>query len=212
MRKLLTFTPAALLLLTVSGAVHAADANLTIKGTILPAACTPSISNGGVIDYGSIDSNSLNVNKVTNLQTMPLTISIACTSPIKVGFKVADNRPGTHNETGPRFGLNTDNSGNNIGYYFLAPEQESFRIDGEAGRLASVNGATYQEASIIGPNGLTYTASLISKPSGPITELPFATNMIFDVGIRTTIYPKNNLDLANEINLDGSATLSVVYL
>lgn len=65
---------------------------------------------------------------------------------------------------------------------------------------------------MIGSDGLTYTASLASKPSGPITDLPFATNMIFDIDVRSTIYPKNNLDLANEINLDGSATLSVVYI
>lgn len=42
-------------------AVAASSTDLTVTGVITPQACTPSLSNGGIIDNGKISAKDLNL-------------------------------------------------------------------------------------------------------------------------------------------------------
>lgn len=215
MRKtLLTSTPAALLLLAASGATQAADtATLTMTGTIAPTACTPSFSNGGGVDYGYIASDSLSESAATTLESKPITFSVNCSAPTKISFSATDNRPGTvfaGYSTG--LGLSLDSNGNKIGYYVPSVILASAQVDGNPARLKTqkVDGIQYEDTISI-RNARTYTWG----PTGSsvvIADIPFITTASVNLAIHTFIAPKNSLDLTDDINLDGNATFTLVYL
>ena len=51
----------ALLISASAAAMAASSVDLSVKGVITPNACTPSLSGGGVVDYGKISAKDLNL-------------------------------------------------------------------------------------------------------------------------------------------------------
>jgi type 1 fimbria pilin len=72
-------------------AAHAADtANLSVTGTIITSACTPTIDHP-VLDLGDVRYGDLNVDTPTNLDQKDFTLFIRCPTPLNVAFRVMDN-------------------------------------------------------------------------------------------------------------------------
>lgn len=85
--------------LTVGAALMAAastsfaqSAVLNVTGTIEPAACTPTLSDGGNIDLGQVVPGKTYERKTA--------LQITCNAPTFVAFKVTDNRQGTQPDAG----------------------------------------------------------------------------------------------------------------
>lgn len=210
----LTFS--ALLLCSALPALAASSVDLNVKGRITPTACTPLLSSGGVIDYGKLSHQDLNVDKGTRLPAKQLQVSIGCNAPSRFALRMRDNRDGTATVNSEiYYGLGLDNSGNRIGLYSLSFDPRQTQVDTTAtvyGTESTTGGIAWRTANLntidIGANsylGFTDTAGSTAGPSA-IQEL------ISTVKVETVINATKNLDLSSDTLLDGSATLEVVYL
>lgn len=94
---------------------------LRLQARFAPAACTPSLSGGGTVDFGKLSVMDLNMDKETALPARPLIVSVACDAPSAFTLRLGDNRLGS--ATGPAddtlFGLGLDARQNRIGRYRL---------------------------------------------------------------------------------------------
>ncbi|TXU05215.1 DUF1120 domain-containing protein [Enterobacter hormaechei] len=144
---------AAALGLSAFGALAANDVTLKVIGTINPAACTPTLPDGGIVDYGTILNRNIAptgaTNKLIQLGQKSITLNISCESNMSVAFTSTDNRldsrvtlsstafiagSGTDkadfsNTTGA-FGLGKTTAGVNIGAYTVAINTAAVTADG----------------------------------------------------------------------------------
>ena len=214
---------ASILFAAASGAAFAADtADLTVKGVIKPAACTPTLSGGGIVDFGTIPANSLSDTTFTRLPEKWVHATITCDAPAKLALKAQDNRIGTAslNDLGlggkdVQFGFG-EKDNKKLGAYslYVSPYSE---VDGT---IVSTSAHVYVSTD----NGNTWSvnaggrhradgSNLIGlNPAGGPSP---ATGKVFVYAFRlnASIESTPNLPALNtDVQLDGSAALSVVYL
>lgn len=207
--------------LATSGAAQAQTVDVSVIGTIIPEACTPTVSGGGVIDYGKISASTINQTDYTALPVKQESFSIQCTAPVKAAVTAVDNRASTmvpnilsilgggftddHN-----FGLGSV-SGANIGGYVMRVPYTSVQLDGVAGRtLASVDGGQTWATS---GGAIRHAAGTLSAWDDGSSLTPIAfTNMTGDFTIQAVINKGEDLPLTNDIPFDGNATIEVKYL
>ena len=65
MKTLLSTVAASVMLVTGATAFAASTVDLAVKGLIVPSACTPTLSGGGIIDHGKISAKDLRPNNPT---------------------------------------------------------------------------------------------------------------------------------------------------
>jgi type 1 fimbria pilin len=193
----------------------ASTTDLTVKGIITPIACTPGLSNNGRVDYGKISRQDLSADKRTQLRDQVLDLSIQCNGPSRFALVMRDNRDGSaivNSEI--YYGLNRDNSGNNIGLYSLNFDPAQTVVDdlSQVYRTDSTTGSTAWSSSSSRPIPIAAKSYLgftdvASSNAGPI----FIQNLSSRVTIEAVIAPTSELDLSAEIQLDGSATLDMIY-
>jgi hypothetical protein len=217
MNKIIGFS-----LLAASFQATAASTDLTITGEITETACNIGFDQQAT--FGDIQNNELLSGKGTRMRTtMDPTLTISCSTPSLVGLRLMDNRAdskaphrtdvgmdNTAKESG-EFGLGFDSSGNKIGYW--AYNVLSTQVDGEKGQsLKSTNGGASWGivGSEWGGGGENYLYSF-NKPSQGTT--PSAVNTVnMKIGWVTAIFvPREELNTASEINLDGSVTFELFY-
>jgi hypothetical protein len=207
---------AALLIGPGTSVLAVSETDLTIKGTITPLACTPSLSNNGLVDFGKISRQDLNVDKRTRLRDQTLEFNIQCNAPGRFALLMHDNRDGSaivNSEI--YYGLNRDPAGNKIGLYSLNFDpantvvddwSQVFRTDSTTGGVAW---STSNSRSIpIGARSYLGFTDVAGSSAGPIA----IRNLTSRVTVETVISPTSELDLSTEVQLDGSATLDVIYL
>ncbi|RKS18645.1 uncharacterized protein DUF1120 [Pseudomonas sp. WPR_5_2] len=208
---------APMLLISATPNVLAASVvDLSVKGLITPVACTPSLSNNGLVDYGKISRQDLSVDKRTQLRDQTLDFSLQCNGPARFALLMRDNRDGSaivNSEI--YYGLNLDNSGNKIGLYSLNFDPASTVVDGwsQVYRTDSTTGGVAWSSSSgrsipIGARSYLGFTDVAGSSAGPVA----IQNLSSRVTLETVIAPTSELDLSADVQLDGSATLDVVYL
>ncbi|MFL9923147.1 DUF1120 domain-containing protein [Herbaspirillum lusitanum] len=193
-------------------AAYAADtAELKVKGVIKPAACTPSFSGGGVIDYGVIPASSLKADAYTTLPTKEVNLSITCDAAVKVAFKAKDNRAnsvvsGIVSEAEANFGLGTV-AGKNVGGYIINISRASTVDGAAANNIYSLDsGKSWSNgAGNVWNNGALFGFSTGSQPMS-------TKQLNAKLNVTTVLNKPANLPLTQEVPLDGSATFEVIYL
>ena len=206
----------ALLLSSALPALAASTVDLSVRGKITPTACTPLLSSGGLIDYGKISQQDLNLDRGTRLPVKQLQVSIDCNAPSRFALRMRDNRDGTATVNSEiYYGLGLDNSGNRLGLYSMTFDPRHTLVDSTAtvyGTESTTGGTAWRTANLnpidIGANsylGFTDTQGSVAGPSA-IQEL------ISTVKVEAVINARQNLDLSSDTLLDGSATLEVLYL
>lgn len=204
---------AALWLAGVSNVMAASSVDLSVVGKITPAACTPLLSNAGVVDHGKISAQDLHPTGYTKLPDASLELSVTCDAPTLLAVKSTDNRPGTSAEqlgSASVFGLGLASGNEKIGWYSLMMAQVS--ADDVPGMpIESANGNMWLDAA---GNTVWQPGFLRSiKDPGNATPTPLAMTTFKGVlEVSTTLTYKRNLPISEEIQIDGSATLDVVYL
>ncbi|WP_033073886.1 DUF1120 domain-containing protein [Sphingopyxis sp. MWB1] len=207
-----------------SGAAHAQSIDVRVIGTITPAACAPNMSGGGVIDYGNIAASSLNQTDYTALPERLVPFSLTCDAPTKVAVRAVDNRastivPGIIESGilgggmaagyGYDFGLGAS-SGQNVGIYVVALRGGSFTGDGNAVDSLHSND---DGASWNGNSSGTFRRDRLVSWAAPGTTTPGSySTLAGELRVQAAIDKAENLDLTDEVPLDGLATLEVVYL
>lgn len=205
--------------LLISAAPHAlatSAVDLTIKGTLTPLACTPMLSNNGLVDYGKISRQDLSADKRTRLPDQTLDLNIHCNAPARFALLMRDNRDGSaivNSEI--YYGLNHDHSNNKIGLYSLNFDPASTVVDDltRVYRTDSTTGGNAWSSSNsqvipIGAKSYLGFTDRAGSSAGPIAIRTLSSR----VTVETVIAPTSELDLSAEVQLDGSATLDIVYL
>lgn len=195
-------------LLTAAGnAVAASSIDLSVKGTITPSACEPTLSNGGMHDLGKIAAKDLKVDLPTSLPSHYMQVAITCAAATLIALESKDNRADSHFENDPYdFGLGMINDSEKLGSLqlrFVNPV-----ADGVPARMIASEdgGATWYYDPYL------YRTNMVSVADGANnTPLPFQV-LTSDLRINSRIAPTSNLTLNNEAPIDGSVTMTVRYL
>lgn len=205
MKTQLTTLAASVLLLGSATAFAASSVDLTVKGLIVPSACTPSLSGGGVIDHGKVSAKDLNPGYGTAIGLHTLSMTVNCDAPIQFALHPIDNRAASG--TSSDFGLGFINETQKLGHFSLT------------WRGMVADGVTVQPIAST-DQGNTWYAEKFWEPSmymaaGSMDDdtqpLPIK-DLSVDLEVLTIINRADGLDLSNEVTIDGSATLEVKYL
>ena len=218
-------------LATTAMSVQAADVKVKVIGKIVPGTCTPTLGGGGTIDFGSMSPNSLDATDYTKLASRDVDFSIACTAATKVAIKATSNRLNTlagSNEnasgsgTSPvdlfgvsgigAMGLGTDGTAK-IGGYTIRIMNANLTADNNAVYGIFNNGSSWN-AGVNGQNLIDSSFQRQLSWAGSNNSLaPVAfQNLNGKLAVEAYINKRSALDLTKEINLDGEATIELVYL
>jgi hypothetical protein len=200
------------------------SARVRLSATMTPSACEIRLGNGGVVDYGVIPASSLRRADFTVLAKREVPLTIVCDAPASVGVRAEDHRGGSRvrgitkaalptSDDSNNFGLGSGKMGN-VGGYVMQLRPESFSAD-QSSVYTIVNTAN-------GVNGrwnrselgtLAHTAgSVASWTNGPEARpLSFST-LTGMLTIQAILNVAEALNFTAEIQLDGLATLELVYL
>ncbi|MFJ7311484.1 DUF1120 domain-containing protein [Pseudomonas sp. NPDC098747] len=220
MKKLLLLPLA--LAFASNAAMAANSVDISVTGTITPGACSISLDTQQ-IDYASIDYSTLSPTESTSLPGVKqATVSILCSQPTLAGFIISDNREGTenstvdadgYNNTTTTYGLGQDAQGNNIGGYTIH-KMDNVTLDGgpgywvhfNSGVWSSTGGGAIIQSTPTHVQSWSTAYGAGTKPPTPITSVSALLSIVASIG------PTNDLDLSEEIELDGSATFELVYI
>lgn len=202
----------------VFDAIHTGRSReLRLQARFAPAACTPSLSNGGTVAFGKLSVMDLSLDQETALPARPLVVSVTCDAPSAFALRLQDNRQGS--ATGPAdettYGLGLDAQQQKIGRYRLIFDPQRTTADSAAQvyRTDSATGALPWSSASASPLaigasrflGFSTSAGNTSGPE-PIQQLSATTSL------EAVIAPLGRLDLGSEVRLDGAATLEINYL
>lgn len=223
-------------IVSAAGVNAATDANLTVKGTFTPAACTPELSNSGVVDYGAMNSSVLvrptSGSTLVQLGKKSITLTVSCDAATSVGIIAQDNRasskvslstsayiadymPGQNmTNTNAVFGLGTVNNVK-IGAYTVTAAKDGVTADGAAVDMivkdTDVSDSAWKSAS----KGALYypdtTRIVTVAETGKTTPILFK-DLVMPLDIVSAVQDNGVLGAGTKIELDGNATLSLVYL
>ncbi|MBD9589630.1 DUF1120 domain-containing protein [Pseudomonas sp. PDM03] len=213
MNKRLSLLTAALLLTGASSAFAASSTDLTVTGIITPVACTPSLANGGVVDYGKKSAKDLNPTAHTPLGVETIQLTVNCDASTQFALKTSDNREGTASLGGSvngNFGLGLINANEKLGYYnmvFMNPVADA----PVTAVYSRDKGDTWNRLWDDEPLTPAYWMAF-GNQSGSTWTPDFLQNVTVDIAVHTQIAPANSLTLTDEVTLDGSATLQIEYL
>lgn len=227
MKKVLLAT---VLSLCVSSAFSAETAVLKVQGTLTNSACTPELSNGGVVDYGNIHLGDLSATANNQLGMRDVSLTIQCTAPTKVSWNMVDDRVDSRADIPVEnglFGGGTNNAGPTdqlygvgkagdvkIGNYSLFLKLDSITADGKAadGIYAQnyATGSTWVKST----NGSTQGAHIrdftVANP-GTLEPVAFQT-AVFPMATSLAIRDTTTLAITDDTQLDGQLTISLRYL
>lgn len=227
MRKVLLIS---LLALSVSSAMAAETAVMKVQGTLTNAACTPSLSNGGVVDYGYIRLGELSATEVNPLEEKTIDLTISCTSPTKVAWDGLDNQSSTlpsplldaKNYDGNMssstasffaYGMGETDAGVKIGNYRLYVDTAPV-ADGKSGTLIRRNTDWLPDASWDDATNAQRSDQyswLTVATTGTVEPVAFTTAK-FQLKIHATIQDTTTLAVTDDTKINGQATFTLHYL
>jgi type 1 fimbria pilin len=208
--------------------------DLKVTGTITNASCTPSLSNGGAVSFGHLPISDLSSTEINQLGSKYITLTITCDAPMPVGWTTSDNRKdsqytldikdaldnsGTSNTPSTQYGLGETASGVKIGSYAIAlGDLNGVYADGvkkdviytQYGQSASTTdywGPETASAGVTEPGLRTFALA----DAGSIIPIAYKPG-VFPLKISAAIRDATTLDITDDTELDGSATISIVYL
>ncbi|KAF2407934.1 Protein of unknown function [Pseudomonas antarctica] len=205
---------AACWLVGVSNAIAASSVDLSVVGVITPSACTPTLSNNGVVDHGKVSFQDFPASGEKELPDARLNLRVDCSGPMLMAVNITDNRAGTATspyQSGDKshFGLNVASGGQKIGRYRLQMANAT-ADDQPAELIESWDGNEWMYATnTVWQPGFRRTAKDPSSAAPtPLAMTTFKTDVI----VSTTLAHKNYLPMDEEVHVDGSATLEVKYM
>ncbi|AZP73497.1 DUF1120 domain-containing protein [Pseudomonas poae] len=182
-----------------------------------PAACTPSLSNGGNVNLGKLSVIDLNLLQETTLPPRQTELSVTCDAPTAFAVSMQDNRQGsaTGNADDSTYGLGLDARQQKIGRYRLIFDPARIRADNftQVYRTDSATGGMPWSGASSGPIAVAANRYLgFSANAGSISGPSAIQNLSATLNLETVVAPLGSLDLGSEVRLDGSATLEINYL
>jgi len=190
----------------------AQSADLSIAGKIFPGACTVQLGEGGIADFGDIRADTLNANEVTHLEPVSLSMDVACQSEVRFAFRGTDNAQGT-SPNPQRFGLGMTPSDERIGSVDL--HLEEVLVDSGTGyaTYSSNEGATWSGSSLVRYFNISKSALIgFAKEASVVTGPAPIKAMQARLDVKPQIQPKNELTIDGDVQINGGATLNLIYV
>ncbi|SES77819.1 Protein of unknown function [Pseudomonas sp. NFR09] len=200
-----------LLMTTATPLLAASSTDLNVSGLITPSACTPSLSGGGVVDFGKISAADLYEHSAKALPPATLQLGVECEAATLYAFIGLDNRDGSSIGGPTSYGLGLINQTERVGAFDLGLNNAT--ADGmQVATLASRdNGATWQQSSENALWTRDRLAGFGTEAAGTWAPIPIRA-LSSDLRIYAVIAATSTLTLTEEQPLDGSATLELRYL
>lgn len=201
-----------LLLLLTAPRVLAQSAELSIVGNLLPGACNTVLEGGGVVDLGTTLAEKLSPSEETALGSVRLPMTVTCLVPVRFAFMGIDNT-GDSASVATRYGLGLSPDGERIGGAVISFKDPA--TDGAPVHYTrSEDGGQQWEPS--GNAGSTWLGKVsingFSTASGVVTGPDPMASLKVDLEIRTYIQPTNALTVDDNVPIQGSATIDLIYL
>lgn len=187
-------------------ALAAGNADLSVSGIITPSSCTPSLSNGGIVDHGKLTSKNLDQDLPTRLPASELQLQIDCEGPTFFTLTTIDNRDGTSAVNQAYHGLGTVNDDQklgSVGFGIFEPQADGNTV---LTIMSRDNGSNWGLSTYLGHAGLTAFAS----PDDLRTPIALQ-HLSARLRAVTLIAPASGLTLLDELPIDGHATLQITY-
>ncbi|WP_445147343.1 DUF1120 domain-containing protein [Dyella sp. Tek66A03] len=205
----------------LSGAATAAfagnSADIRVTGTITPGSCSIDVGNNGLFDLGKIPASSLNRGANTTLPGVSASFNVSCDAPLRFVLQAIDNRADSVFLIGGanvNFGVGFTPANEKIGDFYAL--FKGLSADGQpvGVTLSGDGGRTWNGADYTGSNALS-TGKLqgFTVAPGGATSGPSAIQNLSGTFLVTgRIQDADNLTLTQEVSIDGSATIELVYL
>lgn len=206
MDKYIPTLVASLLLANVSTAWAASNTDLNVTGLITPNACTPGLSDGGVIDHGKLAARDLNQDSHTQLPHHTMRLSVRCDGSTFFALTTLDNRDGS-SVVSSLHGLGMTPNDEKLGSVGLGLSNPVADNTPVRTILSRDGGATWVTGSHLGHFGLLAVAS-VDNTTQPIAVKDFEA----DIGLYTMIARASDLTLIDEVPIDGHVTVELRYL
>lgn len=200
------------------------------------AACTPVLSNSGVVDFSTRSASSLSTETFTQLGTRDLTLTITCESSTAIAITSRDTRAASavsgadeKGQVGARFqvnagkyvsekarlfGLGMTAENKPIGSYAIQINAAGvMAIDGDRSVPVEVAGAVSQTGPwaktdlLPLPTNQDYFYTVVQE--GALSPQPISS---LSVPLQISAAVANKLNSSQMIRLDGEAVISIVYL
>ncbi|MFF7710643.1 fimbrial protein [Pseudomonas sp. NPDC007930] len=211
MNKLSLMAAASVCALSMAAAQAAEEVTLAVTGSVIPGACSITLDTAEV-DFGQIRAEDLNDEQSTELDQYEISYTASCPSARAVGMSWVDNLGNPYDPAPENFGLGEHN-GKKLGLFNLVHHSKSDDSDGTQADLVSSDdgGTTWAKvqnwiAKADGSNMMAYAPADGSATPGAYTR---HTGRFY---LAAFIAPKKDLDLAENLQVQGNATLSLTYL
>lgn len=236
MKKLLL---AALIAATSTAALADASVVMKVKGKMNHASCTPELSNGGSIDFGTIALDQLSPNVVNQMGQKDMSLTINCPAATRVAWSIADNkedsnaandltssqfyiRDGADNGNdvwgaGTTYGVGFTSVGEKIGAYAIATRVNDVTANGVPAQAIYAPAFTNSKGEYMWRNlttGLIANGNAeIMTATSPGKTTPLAiTNVVFPFKVSLAVVNTDRLTTTEETQLSGETTITLVYL
>src|SRR3546814_13310737 len=93
---------AALCVSAFATAAHAESIDVRVIGTITPPSCTPTLTGGGIVDYGKILSSKLRMKAYNRLANKDVPVSTVFTGPARIAVRETKSAAGRAGKKGVR--------------------------------------------------------------------------------------------------------------
>jgi hypothetical protein len=220
---------ATMLSFCVTSVFAAETAVLKVKGTLTNSACMPVLSNGGVVDYGTIHLGELSSTAVNQLGHKNIDLTIDCGAATKVSWNIVDDRADSRagivvenaqfdgsaigtSATSQSYGVGKTTGGVNIGNYAMFVNVDSVIADGNAvDPIYLQNGQTIWSTNTNGSTQGESERNITVAETGTLEPLAFKT-ATFPLTTSLAIQDTATLAITDDTPLDGQITISLNYL
>ncbi|WP_137849634.1 DUF1120 domain-containing protein [Enterobacter sp. 2VL] len=236
MKKLLLAT---LIAATSTAALADASIVMKVKGKMNHASCTPELSNGGSIDFGTIALDQLSPNVVNQMGQKDMSLTINCPAATRVAWSIADNkedsnaandltssqfyiRDGADNGNdvwgaGTTYGVGFTSVGEKIGAYAIATRVNDITANGVPAQAIYAPAFTNSKGEYMWRNlttGLIANGNAeIMTATSPGKTTPLAiTHVVFPFKVSLAVVNTDRLTTTEETQLSGETTITLVYL
>ena len=198
--------------------------DMTVTGTIVPAACSAKFENGGVVNFGTIRLIDLPANAYYLLGSKNIALNVSCSANKRVSFSVADMQSASRmtdatmvsllGTLGPGYPLGLGASmvsGNpvSLGSYAINMDSASTDTGGRYTIYSNNSGASWTGSGgreYVLPNGaalFSVGANTTSQAAGQTFKFPLIITAALNYGSR--------LQVAQDTPLNGQAVFSINY-
>jgi len=220
MKKVILATAIAL---CTTSAFAGETAELKVKGLLTNSACSVELSQGGVINYGTIHLGSLSADKNNVIGKNQLPVSITCTAATKVGFTITDNHADsnarlpvdvntTTNVTDAyyTYGVGKTTGGVNIGNYsmWMTDVTANGNTVDPIVQNKDWSASTWIKSSTPRSDTFTTTSFATTGTIEPIAITAATFNFVTNLVIQGT----STLAITDDTPFEGQATMTLVYL